>query len=461
MDGSERARPLASSGRRALVTMWHGLVFSFLCTLCANGQKPLGATPPMGWNSWNKFQCDINEELIKRTADTLVSTGLLGLGYEYLVVDDCWTGFRDDNGTLHPNADQFPSGMKSLGEYIHSKGLKFGIHSSAGTQTCNHRPASLFFEKEDANLFASWGVDYVKYDNCYDEGVPTFERFKTMSDALRATGRDIFFALCEWGLEDPAIWAPALGNSWRSTADIVDTWPIVSHNFWYTEPWFTYNRPGSWNDPDMLEIGVHNGMSFVQQRSHFSLWAVTKSPLLLGTDVLDMSPETIEIITNKEVIVINQDPLGLPALRRGDPLCGAGLHVFAGPLANGDIVVALFMYMPYNWCTSPGPGALILWEKIGFPPSAQLRIRDLWKHEDIGVFTGSYTHNVSDFDGYSTVVLRVTPLDGASHSLMKDYEESHYTGGSDTTLVEELARKDTEIDLLRKKLEEAEVRAEL
>jgi len=270
----------------------------------------LGITPQMGWNSWNHYGCNINENLIKSTADSLVSTGLAKAGYVYLNLDDCWeASARNSSGQLWGNPNNFPSGMKSLGDYIHSKGLKYGIYSDAGYKTCAGNPASLGYETVDANTFASWGVDYLKYDNCNTDGTPPEKRYPPMRDALNASGRPIFFSMCEWGVDNPATWAGPVGNSWRTTGDISDSWSSMISKVDINAPLYPYAGPGAWNDPDMLEVG-NGGMTTAEYTTHFSLWAIMKAPLLVGCNVQNMSSATLNILTNTEVIAINQDALG-------------------------------------------------------------------------------------------------------------------------------------------------------
>ncbi|KAJ6738119.1 ALPHA-GALACTOSIDASE/ALPHA-N-ACETYLGALACTOSAMINIDASE [Salix koriyanagi] len=256
--------------------------------LLANG---VARTPPMGWNSWNHFQCNIDERTIKTTADALVSSGLAALGYKYVNIDDCWgEETRDWKGSLRAKASTFPSGIKALADYVHSKGLKLGIYSDAGYSTCSKKmPGSLGHEEQDAKTFAEWGVDYLKYDNCYHDGSKPQDRYARMSYAF------------EEGL---------YGNAWRTTGDIKDTWESAISIADQNDIWGQYAGPGRWNDPDMLEVG-NGGMSLEEYRSHFSIWALMKAPLLIGCDVRSASHETLRILGNKEVIDVNQDPLGV------------------------------------------------------------------------------------------------------------------------------------------------------
>ncbi|KAH9306868.1 hypothetical protein KI387_011272, partial [Taxus chinensis] len=275
-------------------------------------QNGLARTPPMGWNSWNHFGCNINEKVIKETADALVSTGFNKLGYEYVNIDDCWGELkRDENGRLVPRASTFPSGIKALSDYMHNKGLKLGIYSDAGYYTCSKKqPGSLGYEQTDADTFAEWGVDYLKYDNCNTDGSKPEVRYPVMRDALLKTGRPIVYSLCEWGRDHPAQWADKVGHSWRTTQDINNSWISISSRADQNNKWAKYAGPGGWNDPDMLEVGNGN-VTREEYRSHFSLWALMKAPLLIGCDVRSMTPGTLAILGNAEVIAVNQDPLGV------------------------------------------------------------------------------------------------------------------------------------------------------
>ncbi|XP_056164424.1 alpha-galactosidase-like isoform X2 [Syzygium oleosum] len=332
----------------------------------------LGLTPPMGWNSWNHFQCDINETLIKETADAMVSSGLAALGYEYINLDDCWADHdRDAEGNMVPKASTFPSGMKELAGYVHERGLKLGIYSDAGIQTCSMRmPGSLGYEEQDAKTFASWGIDYLKYDNCENRGISPKERYPVMSKALQNSGRPIFFSLCEWGQEDPATWAPSIGNSWRTTGDIQDNWDSMTAIADQNDKWAEYAGPGGWNDPDMLEVG-NGGMAKEEYRSHFSIWALVKAPLLIGCDIRSMDSATLEILSNQEVIAINQDGLGV----QGKKIKKDGdLEVWAGPLTGYRVAVVL-------WNRGASPANITAsWTDIGLNSAAIVDARDLWEH---------------------------------------------------------------------------------
>ncbi|KAL3510160.1 hypothetical protein ACH5RR_029561 [Cinchona calisaya] len=340
--------------------------------LLSNG---LAVTPPMGWNSWNHFACNVNETLIKETADALVSTGLSKLGYQYVNIDDCWAEIkRDDEGNLVPKKSTFPSGMKALADYVHSKGLKLGIYSDAGYFTCSKTmPGSLGYEEKDAKAFASWGIDYLKYDNCNTDGSKPTVRYPVMTNALMKAGRPIYFSLCEWGDMHPALWGGKIGNSWRTTNDITDTWDSMVSRADQNEVYAEYARPGGWNDPDMLEVG-NGGMTKNEYIIHFSIWAISKAPLLIGCDVQNTTKETMEILGNKEVIAVNQDKLGVQAKKvrmLGD------LEVWAGPLTDYRVAVLLLnRSLRRDTITAH-------WDDIGLPPNTVVSVRDLWEHETL------------------------------------------------------------------------------
>jgi len=281
------------------------LFFSSVLTL-DNG---LGRTPQMGWNSWNHFGCGINEKLIHDTITTLSKSGLAAAGYEYVNMDDCWAGWRDSSGNIHPDNSSFPNGVKPLADYAHSLNLKFGLYSDAGEKTCAGRPGSLNYETNDANTYASWGVDYLKYDNCNNDNIPPRTRYPKMTTALLNTKRPIFYSLCEWGEDNPATWGAPVANSWRTTGDISDSWGSMTSRIDASDVWWSYAAPGGWNDPDMLEVG-NGGMTQTEYISHFSLWCLAKAPLLIGCDINSMTPETFNILTAPEVIAVNQDKLG-------------------------------------------------------------------------------------------------------------------------------------------------------
>ncbi|XP_028111182.1 alpha-galactosidase 3-like isoform X1 [Camellia sinensis] len=366
-----------------------------------NLNNGLALTPQMGWNSWNFFACNINETVIKETADALVSTGLADLGYVYVNIDDCWSALkRNSEDQLVPDPKTFPSGIKALADYVHEKGLKLGIYSDAGVFTCEVRPGSIYHENDDAQLFASWGVDYLKYDNCFNLGIKPEERYPPMRDALNETGHSIFYSICEWGVDDPALWAGKVGNSWRTTDDINDSWASMTTIADLNDKWAAYAGPGGWNDPDMLEVG-NGGMTYLEYRAHFSIWALMKAPLLIGCDVRNMTAETFELLSNKEVIAVNQDPLGV----QGRKVHVAGTNdchqVWAGPLTGQSLAVAL-----WNRC-SKAATITAAWGALGLESSTSVSVRDLWKHQDVvGDVVASFSAQV---DAHSCEMYIFTP----------------------------------------------------
>jgi len=272
------------------------------------------------------------QTVMQGAADALISTGLMAAGYNYVNVDDCWAESRNSTGFVQPQLSSFPSGMDGLAAYMHQRGLKFGLYTDEGTKTCAGRPGSLGHETQDAQSYAQWNIDYVKVDNCFNTGTHPRDRFPHMRDALNASGRAIFFSMCEWGVQQPGYWAPNVGNSWRTTPDIKDFWLSMQFNLGLTEPSYLFAGPGGWNDPDMLEVG-NGGMSNDEYTAHFSLWSVVKAPLLIGCDLGAMSADTLAILKNEEVIALNQDPLGAP----GHRIASAGklLSVHAADSSKG------------------------------------------------------------------------------------------------------------------------------
>jgi len=372
-------------------------------------RNSLAPTPPMGWNSWNKFGCNVSEDLIKSVADAVSTNGMKDAGYQYIVIDDCWQVSRDADGNIIADAQRFPSGIKALAAYIHSKGLRFGIYSDSGSKTCAGRPGSQGHEYQDALQYARWDIDYLKYDWCNTGTRNAEEAYSTMNQALLATGHPIVFSLCEWGKNKPWLWGNGIGNLWRTTGDIQDRWQgkkewspgdccsygvvdIVDAN----ADLYSFSGPGHWNDPDMLEVG-NGGMTIPEYRAHFSFWAILAAPLIAGNDVRSMAPDIQEILTNKEVIAIDQDPLG----RQGRRVHKDGdLEVWGRQLADGGRAVILF-----NRSQSTADIS-VNWEDLGYPRNVAAKLRDLWQHKDLGSATGKYTARV---DGHSVTMLRVMP----------------------------------------------------
>jgi alpha-galactosidase len=363
----------------------------------------LAPTPPMGWNSWNKFGCNVSDELIRQTADAMVSAGMKDAGYQYVVIDDCWQVKRDDAGRIVADPDRFPHGMKALADHVHSKGLKFGLYSDAGTGTCQKRPGSKDHEAIDAKTYAEWGVDYLKYDWCNTEGQDTRESYQRMSRALVASGRPIVFSICEWGSTKPWLWASGVGQLWRATGDIQDCWDCsrswggmgVSHIVDLVADLYSYAGPGRWNDPDMLEVG-NGGMTAAEYRAHFGLWALMAAPLMAGNDLRSMTRETADILTNEEVIAVDQDPLGVQGRRVRDD---GAREVWMKPLADGSRAVILF-----NRGSEPAE-IQVSWDEIGLP-RGKASVRDLWRKEDAGSFAGRYAGKA---EPHGVVMIRVTP----------------------------------------------------
>jgi alpha-galactosidase len=308
----------------------------------AQKSEGLASTPQMGWNSWNKFACEIDERLIRETADAMVKTGLKDAGFQYVNIDDCWQGQRDADGNIQPDPKRFPSGMKALADYVHGKGLKLGIYSDAGATTCGGRPGSRGYEYQDARTYARWEIDYVKYDWCNTPGMNAEPAYSTMRDAIAAAGRPMVFSICEWGMSRPWEWAGKVGHSWRTTPDIYNCFdcefsPGLSTGLGVLrildkqKDLRKFAGPGHWNDMDMLEVG--NGMSEDEDRAHLSIWAMMASPLILGNDLRTMSESTRRILTNPGVIAVSQDKLGVQALR---VLADGPLEVYAKPLDGGE-----------------------------------------------------------------------------------------------------------------------------
>jgi len=364
----------------------------------------LALTPPMGWNSWNHFQCNINEKVIRDTADAMVASGMRDAGYQYVVIDDCWHGARDADGFITADPQRFPSGIKALADYVHSKGLKFGIYSDAGRLTCGGRPGSEGHEYQDALTYARWGVDYLKYDWCNTGDRNAQEAYATMADALRQSGRPIVFSMCEWGTAKPWLWAQNTGNLWRTTGDISDDFAVKKkgHDWEHpvtmildlNEPLWPFAGPGHWNDPDMLEVG-NGGMTPDEYRSHFSLWAMMAAPLIAGNDIAHMDDTTKSILENKEVIAVDQDPLGIQGHRvwkDGDR------EVWVKPLARGAMAVLLFN-------RGEAPAAITATaDQLGWPASVRAKVRDLWARKGAGRWSGSVTATV---EPHGVVMLRV------------------------------------------------------
>ncbi|AOR37584.1 alpha-galactosidase [Streptomyces fodineus] len=365
----------------------------------------LALTPPMGFNNWNSTHCrdEFNESMVKGIADLFVEKGLKETGYQYVNIDDCWAlPQRDADGKLVPDPKRFPNGIKAVADYVHSKGLKFGIYTSAGTKTCNSAgfPGGLDHEDSDAQQFADWGVDYLKYDNCNNQGVDAKERYSKMRDALKKTGRRIVFSICEWGENKPWEWAKDVGHLWRTTADISDSWNSMLSNAKQNLPLAPYAGPGHWNDPDMLEVG-NGGMTDTEYRAHFSLWSIMAAPLLIGSDLRNATPATFTILRNKDVIAVDQDPLG----RQGRLVSSSGgMYVIAKPLSNGDVAVVLFNENSSRATVSTTASA------AGAAASSSYRLTNLWS-KTVTSTSGTIQASVP---GHGAVMYRLAAGSGTS-----------------------------------------------
>jgi len=405
-----------------------------LCSLLAKGPEssqpsaefPLALTPPMGWSSWNTFGKEINEEMVRQVADTLVSSGMKDAGYTYVNVDDGWQlGTRDAEGNLQFDPRKFPNGMKALGDYIHSKGLKFGIYTSAGVKTCMRFEGSYGYEEQDVQRFASWGVDFVKVDWCctradylsdkerkcprendQDYGkTGQKELYWRWHLAVSHARRPIVLSICEWGLGKPWLWGAETGNMWRTTMDILPC--RACKKSWWGLGWQPildqqvglerYSSRGHWNDPDMLVVGV-KGLSVLDGRAHFSFWCLLAAPLIAGNDPRAMSSQTRAILTNPEVIAVNQDPLGVQGKRiRTD----GATEIWTRPLSNQALAVILFN-------RSDEPRTIrVSYSDLAANVRSEYEIRDLWERKDIGLFSGKYVNTIPPHD---VVMLKMTPV---------------------------------------------------
>lgn len=362
--------------------------------------------PPMGWNSWNTFGKDISEDLILKTADVMADTGLLDAGYEYLVIDDCWSlNERDEAGRLVADPEKFPHGMKYIADYVHGKGLKFGMYSCAGTQTCGGYPGSFEHEFTDAETFAAWGVDYLKYDYCYHSPIiPGKYLYRRMGLALANCGRDILFAACSWGVDETQEWIKTTGASiWRSTKDIFDAWQSVKDIADSQDVLLPYGGHGCFNDMDMLIVGMHGkgykglfGCNDIQYRTHFSLWALMGSPLMIGCDIRDMDEVTYRTLTNREMIRINQDGLSSQpfALIPMPVKAGTSIKIYAKLLENGDVAVGCF-----NMEDSKVTARFNI-DELGLPISTgkTLVMREVWSGKETSPREGTVFWELEPYD---------------------------------------------------------------
>jgi alpha-galactosidase len=398
-----------------------GLVLAAAAAAGARAQKfdGLAATPPMGWNSWNRIGCEVNDKVIRETADAMVASGMKDAGYLYVNIDDCWQGTRDEQGFIRPDPVRFPSGNKALADYVHSQGLKLGLYSDAGATTCGGRPGSRGHEYQDALTYARWGIDYLKYDWCDTEGLNAPAAYRTMRDALFAAGRPVVFSICEWGDNTPWTWGKDVGHLWRTTGDIHACWDCeVGHGSWSS--WGVlrildrqrdlrlHAGPGHWNDPDMLEVG--NGMSAGEDRAHFSMWCMLAAPLLAGNDLRDMSAQTKAILTNRAVIAVDQDPLGIQGWKVLDE---DGVEIWFRPLAKGDWAMCAL-----NRTDGARP-VRIDWRRETVRDDfskrdaefdrVAYRIRDLWTGSDLGTTEAALA---ADVPGHDVLMVRLSRMEG-------------------------------------------------
>ena len=373
----------------------------FLTSLNVFAQKfeGLALTPQMGWNSWNKFETDINEQMVKEMADALVSTGLRDAGYNHILLDDGWMEMeRDAQGNLVPHRKKFPNGIKVVADYVHSKGLKFGLYNCAGSKTCAGYPGSRGHEYQDALKYAEWGVDYLKYDWCSTGKLNAEEAYITMRDAIYTAGRPILLSICEWGTDAPWKWAQSVGHSWRTTGDIYNCFSCKHDHGGYFS-WGALNildmrdqdelrkaaGPDHWNDMDMLEVG-NGGLTPDEERTHFALWTILNSPLLLGNDLRNMSPQTLDILTNKEIIAINQDSLGIQGFKYKKE---GTIEVWVKPMANNEWAICFFNRsqqlsdFTFNWERETIKDN-VFDKEITFNRDNIYKIRDLYQHKVIG-----------------------------------------------------------------------------
>ncbi|PTX91399.1 glycoside hydrolase family 27 protein [Opitutus sp. ER46] len=393
------------------------LLLASTLALTAMAQKfeNLALTPPMGWNTWNTFASDIHESLIKQTADTMVANGMRDAGYVYIVIDDTWSKKqRDEQGNLVPDPAKFPSGMKALADYLHERGFKLGIYSCAGPRTCADYPGSWGHEFQDARTFAAWGIDYLKYDWCNRGNADARDAYTRIRDALYTAGRPVVLSICEWGQNKPWEWASGIGHLWRTSGDIYDSYDgrkgwemgwkrILDLQYSLVDSIGPdgigkYAGPGHWNDPDMLEVG-NAGLSMAESRAHFSLWCILAAPLMAGNDVRHMKPEIQAILTDREVIAIDQDKLGKQGFRAlAEP--ARAIEIWIKPLSEGDWAVCALN-------TGNAPADLTIdWERLWTLDRRPYQVRDLWAKRAAGDTTKPLTVRV---DTHDVALFRLTP----------------------------------------------------
>jgi len=367
----------------------------------------MALTPPMGWNSWNQVGCTgLTAKVVEDAADTIVQDGLKKLGYEYVVVDDCWQSGRDAQGNLIPDPKKFPQGMKAVADYVHADGLKFGIYAVPGSQTCGnyfsgypiHGIGSLGHEQQDANLFASWGVDYLKYDWCradINDHITQEAAYKKMEADLEATGRNIVFSMSDYGESKPWLWAPGVANLWRTTHDIHPNWASLVQHINLQIPVTKYAGPGHWNDPDMLEIG-DGGLTPAEDTTHFAMWCMFAAPLFLGTDLSKLTSAQLSLVSNPELIAIDQDSEG----HEGHYVkAQSGVEEWMRPLSGGSYAVAMF-----NENSSPTTVSATL-AALGIP-AGSYTVRDVVNRTDLASTSSGLTLTPT---GHGISMVKLTP----------------------------------------------------
>jgi alpha-galactosidase len=358
------------------------LLGSLSAALQAQGAG-VARTPPMGWNSWYGFGCKVTDALMRAQADAQVASGMKAAGYVYVNIDDCWQGQRDPQGFIRPNSN-FPD-MKALADYLHSKGLKFGVYSSPEPKTCGGYEGSFGHEEQDARTYAAWGVDFLKYDYCSFKGdIPAqIAAYEKMHDAVVKTGRPMVFSLCQYGMDRVWTWGPSVGgNMWRTTGDLDFNYDRISLVGFGQNGLERFAGPGHWNDPDMLLVGLGK-MSDDENRTQMSLWCLLAAPLLASNDLTNMTPQTLAILANPEVIAVDQDPAGIQGRRVAQE---GPLEVWVKPLADGSKAVGLF-----NRGESVMPVAAYF-RDLGVGETVE--VRDLWARKNLGAFKESFTAQV-------------------------------------------------------------------
>mmetsp|Transcript_52265 Transcript_52265/g.131212 ORF Transcript_52265/g.131212 Transcript_52265/m.131212 type:complete len:432 (-) Transcript_52265:172-1467(-) len=421
------------------------LILTVVCAVCVAwaGHAPpvtegVAQTPPMGWNTWGQYRCNINETLIQNAAAALVSSGLAKAGYVYVNIDDCWAEKeRDSNGRLVPSRERFPSGLRVLSDQLHARGLRLGIYSDVGHRTCQGYPGSYGAFATDAQTFAEWGIDYLKLDYCHttiSEKVDPAPFYADMAAALKQTGRPIVFSVCNWGDREPWKWAPEFANMWRIYGDLWPSWERVMEAVTRNTDLADYAKPGKWNDPDMLMVGVQGhffnwpgmpatNLTLRESRTQFSLWAIFASPLLASNNLLAMPSEVLAILSNSEVIRVNQDTAGVQGRLVAEVRTGAGMpllcaqsvcrwtQVFTRPLADGSFAAVLFNRAG-RWSQADtrfrAEDIVLPWAALGVPEATSFSVRDLWTHSDVGVFSGEF--KAAGVQPHGAVMVRLTPM---------------------------------------------------